>query len=48
MQRDKNLQQRAARYWSDLEMDIGSFDGIEKLGAAISDLTKKDILHEFF
>ena len=47
MQRDKNLQQRATRYWSDLEMDIGSFDGKEKLGAAISDLTKKDILSFF-
>ena len=47
MQRDKNLQQRAARYWSDLEMDIESFDGKERLGAAISDLTKKDILSFF-
>ena len=47
MQRDKNLGQRAARYWSDLEMDLETFDGREQLGSAISDLTKEDVLSFF-
>ena len=47
MQRDKNLGQRAARYWSDLEMDLETFDGREQLGSAISDLTKEDVLNFF-
>ena len=47
MQQDKNLGQRAARYWSDLEMDLETFDGREQLGSAISDLTKEDVLNFF-
>ena len=47
MQQDKNLGQRAARYWSDLEMDLETFDGREQLVSAISDLTKEDVLNFF-
>ena len=47
MQRDKNLGQRAARYWSDLEMDLETFDGREQLASAIRDLTKEDVLNFF-
>ena len=47
MRRDKNLRQRAARYWTDLEMDLATFDGRERLGSAISDLTKEDVLNFF-
>ncbi|MBA58642.1 MAG: hypothetical protein CMQ40_05655 [Gammaproteobacteria bacterium] len=42
--RDKNLRQRASRYWSDFELDIVSFDGREQLALEVSKLTQGELI----
>lgn len=42
-QRDKNLSQRAARYWSDLDKGVTTFDSKMQLAKAVSDLDKDEM-----
>ncbi|MFT7218497.1 MAG: insulysin [Candidatus Azotimanducaceae bacterium] len=42
-QRDKNLGQRAGRYWSDLDRGVLTFDSNQQLAAQVSKLTLKDM-----
>ncbi|MBT4492692.1 MAG: hypothetical protein HOC70_05555, partial [Gammaproteobacteria bacterium] len=42
-QRDKNLGQRAQRYWTDLDRGIMTFDARHQLAAAVSRLSKDDM-----
>lgn len=42
-QRDKNLSQRAGRYWSDLDRDIRTFDSNQQLADAVAALSLEDI-----
>ncbi len=43
-QRDKNLSQRAGRYWSDLDRGVLTFDSRMQLAAAVSALSLEDML----
>lgn len=43
-QKDKNLQSRSTRYWSDLDKGIISFDSKLQLAEAVSGLEKADML----
>lgn len=44
LQRDKNLQQRAGRYWGDLDQGIISFDSNMQIAGQVSKLSKADML----
>ena len=42
-QRDKNLAQRASRYWLDLDRGVTTFDGRQQLAKAVSELYLSDM-----
>jgi secreted Zn-dependent insulinase-like peptidase len=42
-QRDRNLAQRAGRYWADLDQGIVTFDSRHQVAAAVSELSLDDI-----
>ncbi len=44
MQRDKNLHQRAQRYWSELDRGITTFDAKRQMADTVLELKKQDIL----
>ena len=44
LQREKNLGQRASRYWLDLDLGILSFDSRQQLAKEVSMLTRDDML----
>lgn len=44
MEKDKNLAQRGARYWSDLDLGFLEFDSREQIAAAVTALTPSQFL----
>ena len=44
MQRDKNLGQRAQRYWSELDRGITTFDAKQQMANMVSKLNKEDMV----
>ena len=44
IQRDRNLAQRAQRYWHDLDRGVTTFDTRRQLASAVSKLTKQDMI----
>ena len=44
IQRDRNLAQRAQRYWHDLDRGVTTFDARRQLASAVSKLTKQDMI----
>lgn len=43
LQRDKNLSQRASRYWLDLDLGILSFDSRQQMAKEVSQLTRENM-----
>ena len=44
-QRDKNLGQRAQRYWSELDRDIMTFDSKQQMSSMVAMLRKEDMIN---
>ena len=44
IQRDKNLGQRARRYWSELDRGITTFDARRQMASMVSKLNKADMV----
>ena len=44
-QRDKNLGQRAQRYWSELDRDIMTFDSKQQMASMVAMLRKEDMIN---